>query len=110
MDPVQREAEQEAHWERALRRKFGLSASDYYRMLSEQDGRCLICRRSSEEIENSHTARFSVDHDHACCPGVDSCGECIRGLLCSGCNGKLGWYEKYRLEVAAYLAAAKEVV
>jgi hypothetical protein len=32
-----------------------------------------------------------VDHDHRCCPGRRrSCGKCIRGLLCSGCNTGLG--------------------
>lgn len=29
---------------------------------------------------------LEVDHDHECCPGERSCGRCIRGLLCHGCN------------------------
>lgn len=34
--------------------------------------------------------RLSVDHNHQCCPGSNSCGKCVRGLLCSSCNSTLG--------------------
>lgn len=34
----------------------------------------------------SETTKLEVDHDHACCDFNGSCGSCIRGLLCTGCN------------------------
>lgn len=32
------------------------------------------------------TDLLKVDHDHACCPSVKSCGNCVRGYLCHACN------------------------
>jgi hypothetical protein len=34
--------------------------------------------------------KFNVDHDHSCCNGETTCGRCVRGILCSGCNGGIG--------------------
>lgn len=64
---------------------FGLTESDYTRMLEEQGGVCAIC--GGPEPNDS---RFSVDHDHMCCPGRKSCGRCVRGLLCRQCNTGIG--------------------
>jgi len=74
--------------DRNLRRKYGITLVRYEEMLEAQGGVCKVCAR-----EHPSGIRLHVDHDHRCCPGERSCGECIRGLLCYSCNGKLGLLE-----------------
>lgn len=47
-------------------------------------GVCTLCRAASEYLV--------VDHDHSCCP-TGSCGKCVRGVVCSPCNTRLGKVE-----------------
>ena len=65
------------------------SGLTYLARFRAQGGKCAICKQPPGEDEVLHW-----DHDHACCPGSSSCGECIRGLLCAGCNMRLGVYER----------------
>jgi hypothetical protein len=69
---------------RAVHTKHQMSAEQYDELLRSQDGRCAICR---DELTTVH-----IDHDHRCCPGKHSCGECVRGLLCPRCNLGLGFF------------------
>ncbi len=69
--------------------RYKLTEQEYDEMLKEQDYKCAICLTPQSEL----SARLSVDHDHACCPGVSSCGNCIRGLLCRSCNLSLGGFK-----------------
>jgi hypothetical protein len=63
----------------------GISVEEYEELEKKQNGLCKIC--NSPEQKNK---RLSIDHDHKCCPGYDTCGKCNRGLLCSRCNKVLG--------------------
>ena len=78
-------ADPDSHRHMHRRWKYGMSAEQYVGMLAEQGGRCAICGTT-----DPGRASFFVDHDHACCPGVKSCGACVRGLLCGPCNNVLG--------------------
>lgn len=66
--------------------KYNLTLEDYHNLLQSQNFSCLICKQK----DTSFRRRLSVDHDHACCPGEGSCGNCVRGLLCHHCNSALG--------------------
>lgn len=66
-------------------KKFGLTVEQYIDIEKSQNNVCAICK--DPEMNKK---RLSVDHDHACCAGRESCGKCIRGLLCSNCNTALG--------------------
>lgn len=46
--------------------------------------------RSTCDICGDSDSRLVFDHDHSCCPPGRACDECIRGVLCNGCNSILG--------------------
>jgi hypothetical protein len=69
-----------------IKRIYGISGDDYRAILAAQGGKCFICQRAT-----GATKSLSVDHDHGCCPGRTSCGQCVRAIICGACNrGVLG--------------------
>lgn len=81
-----------------------MTRNDIDILLKNQNNACAIC---SEPFEG----KFAIDHDHSCCPGKNlrkgkTCGKCVRGLLCRGCNHGLGNFRDrpdILLEAVAYL-------
>lgn len=68
----------------------------YTDLLGDQGGICAIggCDRDVA----------AIDHDHNCCSGEYSCGDCVRGLLCTPHNQGLGFF---RDDTDALYAAAE---
>lgn len=54
-------------------------------------------------------ADLQVHHDHSCCPGPVSCGACVEGYLCRGCNVAEGWLRSsdQAYGLAAFMATAE---
>ena len=80
-------------------RRHHLTAAEYVKIRNEQGGVCGICRQSA--VVHERPVPLSIDHHHGCCPGNYSCGACVRGLLCSACNGNLGTLEMVRVSMRA---------
>jgi hypothetical protein len=77
--------------EQHLRHKYGIDLVDYNQMLSEQDGKCKICK--------AEVKRLVVDHCHT--------SKRIRGLLCHKCNTGIGLLKESKnimTEAINYLA------
>ena len=74
-----------------LLKKYGISSLDYEKMFVAQNGLCMICEK------NKHLGRRRLHVDHCHVSGK------IRGLLCSKCNGSLGWFEIYKAKIFSYL-------
>lgn len=68
-----------SHYDMSVRYSF--SHED---MLWADSTPCQICGRDDQPF---------IDHDHACCPDSNSCGLCVRGILCRWCNAGLGSFK-----------------
>lgn len=73
--------EQSRHY--GYQRYYGISAEDYARMFSKQDGKCAICGQPETSLDkNGNVKILAVDHCHGS-------GK-VRELLCYFCNSMLG--------------------
>lgn len=74
-------------------KNFNLAPATYDAILAAQGGTCPICRRArGASAMRKGGKRLAVDHNHECCPGPTSCGECVRGLVCARCNDALAHF------------------
>lgn len=61
-----------------LRRRYGLTMTEYDAMVERQGGTCALCLEPPTLVRRGLPPRLFVDHDHAT-------GR-VRGLLCNECN------------------------
>lgn len=69
------------------KKKYKITLEIYDKKLAEQNGVCVICGGVNSDRS------LQVDHNHDCCPGESTCGNCLRGLLCGLCNTGLGAFK-----------------
>ena len=85
--------------DKELLQRYNLTPERFLEIAMGQDFVCAICRRLQSCVDRKWK-ELAVDHDHTCCPG-NSCGKCVRGLLCDACNLALGTFSTQELLVAA---------
>lgn len=68
----------------------GITLEIYETLLEAQGYKCAICQSSSDFL-------LHVDHDHSCCDKAKGCKNCVRGLLCSGCNLGIGIFKENKI-------------
>ena len=81
--------------------RYGLDPADVERMIRAQGGTCRLCPARLAD-------GYCVDHNHECCPGIKTCGECVRGLLCQECNKLIGKLESDGERLTKMIAYLKE--
>lgn len=71
--------DQKAWLRKARLKRFGLSEEDYLKLLTDQNGKCAVCKEAETEVYSEGKIKMlAVDHCHKT--------NRIRGLLCSACN------------------------
>lgn len=67
-------------------RRFNLTAPRMVEVYG--DGTCHACGATRQPGSREH----AIDHDHSCCSAhARACGDCVRGILCHGCNVAIGY-------------------
>jgi hypothetical protein len=75
------------------RRTYGITLNDYKEMVTQQEGRCRICKEQKALV---------VDHCHK--TGI------VRGLLCSTCNRAMGLFQDDSAKIRSALIYLEQAV
>jgi hypothetical protein len=67
-----------------LKTLYNITSEVFAIALDRGHGVCMM--KDCTSIVSGGRGTWHVDHDHACCPGENTCGQCVRGLLCNFCN------------------------
>lgn len=62
---------------------YNLTKDSWWALFVAQGEKC-VCGDDTPDL------MWHIDHDHSCCPRGESCGKCVRGILCHHCNLALG--------------------
>lgn len=75
-----------------LKKAYSLTLEALIDLYNLQAGGCAICNKElpNPSFEDAYKFGMAIDHDHSCCPTTQTCGNCIRGLLCRNCNLMVG--------------------
>lgn len=78
-----------------IKTKYGLTPEAVDRMVTEQSGRCAICKAAFVDVaaDRFRWSPFAIDHCH-------KTGK-VRGLLCHKCNKGLGLFADDRIRLRA---------
>lgn len=68
-----------------LKAFYGITQEQYLVMQTNQNNRCLICKKEPELVKSKSTKLY-IDHCHK--------SKKIRGLLCHKCNTAIGLFEE----------------
>lgn len=71
-------------------RLYGASAFDHLERFMTYG--CDICGDKTTLTKRGHFL-WRIDHDHSCCKGKNTCGNCVRGVLCHSCNLGIGLFK-----------------
>lgn len=72
-------------WSRFTKKKSRYKMSTKELARRESTESCELC---GDRLKVPH-----IDHNHKCCAGRTTCGKCIRGTICDGCNRGLGFFK-----------------